>query len=236
MENNFIFFWGGLYSQWYPSKFKIGDIEYNCCEQYMMAQKAGLFNDKESYEAIMKESDPKIQKAIGRKVKGFDSDKWNEVCRQIVYEANLAKFGQNPMLLKELMKAGNINKEIVEASPYDTIWGIGMGERDPDRFDKSKWKGTNWLGEAIMQVRKYFRDLFDNASKIRSEFMEQYNSERICCPNCGSKGGYSQTIARFIFDASNPESYKNLNNCQCSQCGNTHTFHDRVKSVEHIKK
>jgi ribA/ribD-fused uncharacterized protein len=150
--DKYVFFWGGTYSQWYPSKFTIDNIEYNCCEQYMMAKKALLFEDFESYKKIMTTKGPKEQKALGRSVKGFDKNKWEAVCREIVYEANYAKFTQNTVMKSELLRSGD--RELVEASPYDNIWGIGMSESDKDILDKSKWKGTNWLGEAIMKVRK----------------------------------------------------------------------------------
>lgn len=151
MNNNFVFFWGGPFSQWYPSEFTIGGTTYNCAEQYMMAQKALLFGDEEAYKKIMNSRNPSEQKATGRLVKGFDVDKWNLVCKKVVYDANLAKFSSDPELKAYMMYSGD--KEIVEASPYDTIWGIGMGEGDPNRFDRSKWRGTNWLGEVLMQIR-----------------------------------------------------------------------------------
>lgn len=154
MSDNFIFFWGGPFSQWYKSRIQVGDVTYNCCEQYMMAQKALLFGDTETYEKILKTKNPNEQKALGRTVKNFDSAKWNAVCRKVVYDANLAKFS-DPTLREYLISTGD--KEIVEASPYDKIWGIGLGQDDPNRFDKSKWQGTNWLGVAIMEVRETLR-------------------------------------------------------------------------------
>lgn len=150
--DKYVFFWGGTFSQWCPSEFTIDGVKYNCCEQYMMAKKALLFNDNEAYEKIMSTKNPKEQKAFGRKVKGFDKNKWDAVCREIVYEANYAKFTQNAVLKSDLLRSGD--REIVEASPEDTIWGIGMHESHPDILDKSKWRGTNWLGEAIMKVRE----------------------------------------------------------------------------------
>jgi ribA/ribD-fused uncharacterized protein len=155
-NDNFIFFYGGYFSQWARTKFTIDGVEYNTAEQYMMCQKALLFGDDEAYQKILKSHDPSIQKATGRKVKNFDADKWNAVSRSVVYRANLAKFTSAPYLKKFLLDTGD--KEIVEASPTDRIWGIGMAENDPDRFDKSKWRGTNWLGEVIMQVRDTLRN------------------------------------------------------------------------------
>jgi ribA/ribD-fused uncharacterized protein len=157
--DKYIFFWGGTYSQWYPSNFTIDGVEYNCCEQYMMAKKALLFEDIDSYNKIMSTKGPKEQKALGRKVKNFNKDKWEAVCREVVYEANYAKFSQNTLMRKELFRSGD--REIVEASPEDKIWGIGMHESHPDILDKTKWQGTNWLGEAIMKVR----DKFDEEEK-----------------------------------------------------------------------
>ena len=152
ITENYVFFWGGICSQWYASEFQIDGQKYNCAEQYMMYKKALLFEDEEVANAIMRTQNPKEQKALGRKVRGFNKEKWEEVCREYVYEANYAKFTQNPKLLEELMSYGN--REIVEASPYDKIWGIGLHETSPDIEDKSKWQGTNWLGEAIMRTKE----------------------------------------------------------------------------------
>ena len=114
--------------------------------------KALTFNDQENYEAIMATTSPREQKEFGRNVKNFNTDKWNEVCREYVYQGNLAKFTQNPSLKLELLKTED--REIVEASPYDKIWGIGMDVSHRNIEDKSKWLGKNWLGEAIMRVRE----------------------------------------------------------------------------------
>ena len=152
ITDKYIFFWNGIYSQWYPSRFTIDGVEYNCCEQYMMAKKALLFSDNESYKMIMYADNPKDQKSLGRRVKGFNTDKWNLHCKQIVYEANMAKFTQNLDLKRQLLETGD--KILVEASPYDTIWGIGMHENDNGIEDPKNWKGTNWLGEAINKVKK----------------------------------------------------------------------------------
>lgn len=157
ITDKFVFFWGGTFSQWCPSTFEIGGVKYNCCEQYMMAQKALLFNDTESYKMIMSATSPRDQKAFGRRVKGFDKDEWESVCRQIVYDANFAKFTQNPKMMAELIETGD--REIVEASPEDKIWGIGLHENDARVHDKSQWQGTNWLGEAIMQVREKLKTI-----------------------------------------------------------------------------
>ena len=149
--NNMHMFWGGPFSQWYPSVFEVEGVKYNCTEQYMMAKKAGVFGDEEARLKIMASADPREQKRIGRTVKGFVVDRWNVVARDIVFKSNIAKFIQNPDLHTYMLATGN--QEIVEASPEDTIWGIGLSAEDPDAYFKSKWKGTNWLGEVLMSVR-----------------------------------------------------------------------------------
>ncbi len=153
--SEFHMFWGGPFSQWYPSLFEVEGIEYNCTEQYMMAKKAELFGDEEALLKIMESSHPREQKRIGRAVKNFVAERWNAVSRDVVFRGNMAKFTQNPDLRKYMLGTGD--QEIVEASPEDVIWGIGLSADDPDAQDKTKWKGTNWLGEVLMSVRDTIR-------------------------------------------------------------------------------
>ena len=100
--------------------------------------------------------DPAVQKSWGRKVKNFDKNLWEEHARDVVYTANYAKFTQNKDCLKELIDSGN--KIIVEASPTDCIWGVGLRATDPKILDEKNWRGTNWLGEAIMKVRENIKN------------------------------------------------------------------------------
>jgi hypothetical protein len=150
-----VYFYGSCYSQWAMRSFELDRNLFNCCEQYMMYKKAKLFGDHESAMKIWSSCDPSIQKKLGRKVKNFDKDKWEAIAKEVVYDANYAKFTQNEDCLKELMASGD--KIIVEASPYDCIWGIGMSCDDPGITDPKNWRGTNWLGEAIMKVRENIR-------------------------------------------------------------------------------
>lgn len=156
----YVFFYGGPFSQWYPSTFQVEGVTYVTAEQYMMAMKAEYFGDEEVKAKIMATSDPSAQKALGRQVANFDAEAWNAVSRGYVYKGNVAKFTQNPHLMRELIATGD--RELVEASPYDKIWGIGMGlpgRRDTHAYtieelsDKANWKGTNWLGETLTKVR-----------------------------------------------------------------------------------
>jgi len=147
-----IYFYGSMYSQWAMRDIEIDGTTYNCNEQYMMAEKARLFNDEDSLKKIMNASKPSDQKFQGRKVKNFDKYKWEAIARDVVYKANLAKFTQHEDGKKQLLGSGD--KIIVEASPYDCIWGVGLRATDPKILDSNNWRGTNWLGEAIMKVRE----------------------------------------------------------------------------------
>jgi hypothetical protein len=157
ITDDYVFFWGGEYSQWFKSKFTIDGVTFATAEQYMMYRKALLFEDAEIANKILATNNPAEQKLLGRQIKKFDKTVWNEHCRDIVWQGNYAKFTQNPELFAELVSTGN--REIVEASPEDRIWGIGLHEDDPNILDKSKWRGTNWLGEAIMKVRTSLKAL-----------------------------------------------------------------------------
>jgi ribA/ribD-fused uncharacterized protein len=151
VTDKFVFFWNGIYSQWHSAPMTIGKIEYNSCEQYMMHQKALLFGDDEIAELIMQEENPREQKKYGRMIRGFDKATWDKNCLAIVYEGNLAKFSQNEDLKAALLLTGD--RIMVEASPLDNIWGIGLDENAEGIEDPSFWLGLNLLGQAITLVK-----------------------------------------------------------------------------------
>lgn len=139
-------------SQWYPCEFEAEGTKYTSAEQYMMAEKARLFGDEEIRAQILKTSDPAICKKLGRKVRNFNQEKWNKNRENIARKGNFYKFSQNAKLREFLLSTGD--KILVEASPRDRIWGIGMGKSNPDALDPAKWRGRNLLGFSIMSVRK----------------------------------------------------------------------------------
>ena len=164
-KDDFIFFWGHrkgkkiaktCFSQWYEIDFEVDGHRYNCAEQYMMAQKAWLFKDLEIFAKILVATDPKEIKALGREVENFDPKIWNQHKFEIVVKGNLGKFGCNLELKDFLLSTGD--KILVEASPYDKIWGIGMKEGTPGIEDPQNWKGQNLLGFALMEVRDELRN------------------------------------------------------------------------------
>jgi ribA/ribD-fused uncharacterized protein len=148
----FTFFWSGPFSQWHKSPFTLDGQTYNTAEQYMMAEKARLFGDEETREKILATTNARKQKALGREVRGFDTVRWQEAAREIVYRGNRAKFAANEELLAVLFATEGTT--LVEASPDDRIWGIGFAEDHPDAQDRSKWQGFNWLGETLTRVRE----------------------------------------------------------------------------------
>jgi len=150
-EEKFTLFYGGPFSQWFISDFEVDDVTYNCAEQYMMAMKANMFTDFDTYYKIMEATNPKEQKALGRKVKNFNENAWNKKAKLIVYNGNYSKFTQNSMLRSTLLSTKGTT--LVEASPYDAIWGIKLNAKDPRCLSRDTWKGTNWLGEILTKVR-----------------------------------------------------------------------------------
>lgn len=160
-SEEFTFFWDGPFSQWHACYFEIDGLEYNCAEQYMMAEKARLFGDEETLELIMETDVPRTQKELGRQVDGFDRDVWEDddtdngrpYCWNVVWQGNVAKFGQNDYLREILLATEGTT--LVEASPEDVIWGIGLAEGDPGCHSRDTWRGLNWLGEVLTDVRAH---------------------------------------------------------------------------------
>ena len=162
----FIYFWGhtpsvkGItetcLSQWYDVEFEIAGVKYNTAEQYMMAQKALLFDDKEVFDQIMLADNPRDYKALGRKIRNFDSNVWDVRKYDIVVEGNRAKFSQNDDLKEYLLSTGDAI--LVEASPYDRIWGIGLYPGQAAKGTVDQWRGLNFLGAALMDVRDWLKE------------------------------------------------------------------------------
>lgn len=176
LSKNYLFFLNGPLCQWWKSKFVEDDIEYCCCEQYMMYQKAKLFNDEETANKILNTKEPREQKKLGRLVKNFDEHVWDVAKEKIVYHGNYLKFSQNEDL-KEYI-CDTYPYELVEANKYDRIWGIGMFAHDPNILDTSKW-GQNLLGKALMKVRNVFvtKNIFNTYKKEEMEnsnYKEKY--------------------------------------------------------------
>ena len=162
-----IYFWGptpdskkitaACLSQWYDCYFEVEGVQYHTTEQYMMASKAKLFGDNEVCQEIMMAYHPLDYKKLGRKVHNFEHELWDARKSEIVVEGNKAKFSQNPDLKEFLLSTEDAI--LVEASPYDKIWGIGLDKETALKGSVEQWQGENLLGCALMEVRDYLRDL-----------------------------------------------------------------------------
>lgn len=159
----YLFFWGHsvpkdgsigktCFSQWYPSAFEVEGDSYPTAEHWMMASKAKLFGDNEMLTKVLEALDPHTAKAIGRQVRNFDDKVWKANARRLVTEGNIHKFSQNEALRLFLKSTGDA--VLVEASPRDCIWGIGLGQDNPRTLDPVTWRGQNLLGFALMDVRE----------------------------------------------------------------------------------
>ncbi|WPO82787.1 NADAR family protein [Chryseobacterium sp. JJR-5R] len=156
----FLFFWGhtvkdevtkACFSQWFPAAFEEKGVIYRTAEHYMMAGKAELFDDHETLREIIHAETPGQAESLGRKVRNFDPQVWDRHKYEIVKQGNLLKFSQHQPLKTFLLSTEN--KILVEASPYDTVWGIGMPETDPKAENPLHWQGENLLGFVLMEVR-----------------------------------------------------------------------------------
>ncbi len=126
-------------------------ITYQTAEHYMMAKKALLFNDQRIFEKILTKESPKDVKDLGRQIQNFDAEIWDAHKFDIVKQGNLLKFSQNEALKSFLLQTKG--KILVEASPVDAIWGIGLAEDNANALIPKNWKGLNLLGFALMEVR-----------------------------------------------------------------------------------
>ncbi|OEJ14025.1 hypothetical protein BFL38_04620 [Brachyspira hampsonii] len=171
---DFLFFYGhtndkkeinkSSLSQWYIKDFIENDLTFNCMEKYMMYNKALLFDDKNIADEILNNNQPKAIKELGRKVKNFNDEVWDKMKYKIVFTGNYYKFSQNTDLRNFLLSTKN--KVLVEASPYDKVWGIKMKYDDENIENPFFWKGENLLGFALMQVRDEIKRVYQNYDLI----------------------------------------------------------------------
>jgi len=160
----FLFFWGHsnalnekvgkfCFSQWFELPFLVDGIIYKTAEHWMMANKAALFNDFNTHQKIINAKSPGEAKELGRQVLGFDEQIWATNRYDIVVNGNIHKFNQHSVLADFLMNTKD--RVLVEASPIDKIWGIGLS-KDSEQIDNPYfWNGQNLLGFALMEVRDF---------------------------------------------------------------------------------
>jgi ribA/ribD-fused uncharacterized protein len=162
----YLFFWGhrpapdgsigrGCLSQWWPAEFTVDGVRFRSAEHYMMWRKAMLFGDVTMADRILAAHHPRNAKVLGRGVAGFDDRRWAAERFDIVVAGSLAKFGQHDDLREWLTGTGD--RVLVEASPTDRVWGIGLAASDERAADPARWRGLNLLGFALMRAREQLR-------------------------------------------------------------------------------
>jgi ribA/ribD-fused uncharacterized protein len=154
ITDSHIYFWDGPFSQWFYRENLISykGLKFSSAEKFMMFKKAELFQDLEILEVILELEIPRNIKTIGKVIRNFNDEIWDKHKLDIVTEGNYLKFLQNPDLYSFIEE--HKEKIIVEASPVDKIWGIGLHFNNPDCLDDTKWQGQNLLGKAIMRARE----------------------------------------------------------------------------------
>lgn len=170
----YLFFWGhtetgeevtaACLSQWYPSPFEVEGVTYLTAEHWMMAGKARLFRDSDELTAVLASTHPGEAKRAGRRVRGFDQVTWERHRFELVIAGNVHKFGQDERLRSWLLGTGD--RVLVEASPRDRVWGIGMGRANPDATDPARWRGLNLLGFALMEARDRLRPGYMSSVRV----------------------------------------------------------------------
>lgn len=175
-----VFFWGGPFSNWFSSAFpgaaalkemfpllaaegvshpaedspltrKLASHRFLCGEQWMMAVKAWLFSDAVRLDLILKSGNPKEQKALGRDVAPFDPGIWDRASIAVVAAGSIARFAANPSLCSKLLATRGL--ALVEGSPNDRTWGVGLRWDSPAIEDPRNWRGQNKLGAALEIAR-----------------------------------------------------------------------------------
>lgn len=158
----FVYFWGHqpsasgkhVLSQWFERDFTEDGKTYRSAEHYMMAGKARLFGDLMTEARVLAAGHPREAKGMGRQVQPFDQAVWEQHRFEIVVRGSVAKFS-DPELKEYLLGTGD--RVLVEASPLDKIWGIGLAADDDRAADPARWNGLNLLGFALMEVRARLR-------------------------------------------------------------------------------
>lgn len=141
----------GYLSNWYSSKFAVDGVSFSSVEQFMMYKKAMCFGDSNVAAQILRTEDPAQIKALGRLVVDYDDIYWSGIRQIVVYQGLLEKFKRSIELKEKLLRTGS--SVLAECAVKDRVWGIGLSIKDPDRFEKAKWRGQNLLGYTLMMVR-----------------------------------------------------------------------------------
>eukprot|EP01084_Bolivina_argentea_P140749 247386_1 len=157
VTDNFVIFLDDTFlSPRYLSSFVANDVKYFSLEQFMMAQKAKIMGDDESFKKILNvsgDNDGSVTcKILGRGIKPWDENKWNINKEDVCFHGNYNKFAQNNELKIKLLSY-DTKKVFVDGWKGNKIWGVGIDIDDKTIEDKKNWKGQNLLGIVITKVR-----------------------------------------------------------------------------------
>ena len=155
ITNKYVFFWGSIFSNWYGCHFTYQGHDFYNTEQAFMWEKARHFNDFETADLILKTPNPRENKKLGRSVRNFNAESWMINSYTCMVAVNLCKFSQNEALKDILLSTSK--RVLVEASPYDKIWGIGLDMNDDNCLDEHKWQGMNLLGKVLTYIRNEYK-------------------------------------------------------------------------------
>lgn len=147
-----VYFWMGEFSNKYAHKFNYKGNIFEHVEQAFMWEKANFFNDEKTAALILKQNSPKVIFKLGKMVQCYDESKWNQVREEYMYMINLSKWESSEGLKKLMVET--YPKKIVYADPYNSIWGVGLGPKNPMILNESDWNGTNLLGKVLTKVRE----------------------------------------------------------------------------------
>lgn len=159
---DFLAFWGhrprrprtideACLSQWWPALFELDGVRYCSAEQFMMAEKARTMGDETARRQIMATDDPHHAKRIASQVRNFDESLWRSERLGVALRGSVAKFSSDTRLREFLVGTGP--RVLVEASPHDLVWGIGVRPDDERVCDPYRWRGQNLLGFTLMRAR-----------------------------------------------------------------------------------
>lgn len=184
----------GCFSNWYPAEFKYAGHTYANSEQFMMYHKVMMFHKHELADQIMETDDPaKCKKIAAQHFPEFDAALWEKTCQTIVKRGVKAKFQQNPDIRKILLGTGNAL--LAECSPNDTKWGIGVDINNPDHLITEKWRGKNYLGRILMEVREELSQEQLFVRENESDYIDVLNEEPI--PEWMMKAGDLRLIPQY---------------------------------------
>lgn len=212
----------GCFSNWYPTIFQYAGINYTSTEQFMMFQKVRMFNQYALADSIMKTDDPKEQKHLGRtKFPEFNAAVWDSNCYTIVKRGIRAKFQQNPVIKDILLNTGDA--VLVEASPLDRIWGVGIGAKKA--VDVTTWQGKNLLGRALMEVREDLHTIpdyvdFKNAESI--DVWKWHPAELLSVPH------YHNTVRAYRDTFTDPVLFAYFDGNECTFEGIEEAMHTNM--------